>query len=118
MVKKLSFSIAMLIMIGCRKESSGPTQVTPVQPIIYIPTGSNMNAPDVFMDTTWKCTLVGYPNLRFGSDGSFGTGTWRMRQPDSIRTYTMFPQDWRIVSVTNDTLKLINVGSFVSVYHH
>lgn len=118
MVKRLSFSIAVLLMVACRKESSGPTQVVPVQPITYIPTGSNMNAPALLMDSTWKCTLVGYPNLRFGSNGSFGTGTWRMRQPDSIRAYTMFPQDWRIISVTADTLKLINVGSFISTYTH
>lgn len=118
MVKKLSFSLLMLLAIACRKEVSGPSQVVPASVVNYIPTGSNMNAPTYLMDSTWICTLVGYPTLRFNSNGTFNTGTWRMRQPDSIRAYTMFPQDWRIVSVTADTLRLVNVGNFVSIYHH
>lgn len=123
MVKRLSFKstiVVALLIVSCSKESSSPSQPAPVQPepIIYIPKGSNMNAPVLLMDSTWICTLVGYPSLRFGSDGSFDTGTWRMRQPDSIRAMTLFTQDWRIVTVSADTLRLVNVGNFVSIYHH
>lgn len=118
MVKKFSFSLLLLLAIACSKKSSTPAEAVTTTPIIYIPSGSNMNAPLLLMDSTWVCTLVGYPTLRFNSNGIFNTGTWRIRQPDSIRAYTMFPQDWRIVKVTADTLKLVNVGLFVSVYHH
>jgi len=121
-------AIAIVFIVGCKKESSVPANTVESAPIIYIPTGSNMNAPVLLMDSIWYPVSSGNIEIAFGSDGTYYEdeinsasiqGVWKVRSPDSlVITKQFWYVQYRIVSVTADTLKLVNVGNFISTYHH
>lgn len=123
MVKRLSFklnvtAIAVLMLIGCKKSNHSGSVPSAPQPTVQ--------AYTLLTGSIW-IPQPGPVRIGFGQDGTYYEdqmnsasiqGTWITRSDSVIITKQFWVEKYKILKCSSDTLKLMNVGSFVTTYSH
>lgn len=113
--------ILTLFLVGCQKNAKSPDPTPEPQKTT---SAVSCTAPSGLTDINWKPVLSGYINIMFASSGTYyesnynNQGTWSFACSDSIKIQKQnWKVNYRIVSLTNDTLKLMDAVYFINVYH-
>jgi hypothetical protein len=110
-MKNLLLILALIIMIyACKKKSSSTTSSTTATAITAPPCGIDINK---LKDVLWQPVQTFLAKLTFSANSSYyenatNIGTWTKIGCDSIHITGTKNFYYRITSVDNDTLRIIN----------